>query len=157
MRLDPRFVPAMINLADLYRTLQRDAESEPLLRRAVAIEPKNAVAHHVLGLLLLRARQLDAAIPELREAAQLAPSNARYAYVYAIALHTAGQSAEALRVLRYDGQIHPADVDVLIALVTISRDTGDLAGAKGYAEQLLRVAPENPQARALYESLASPQ
>ncbi len=157
LRLDPSFVPAMVNLADLYRALQRDADGEPLLRRAVAIEPKNAVAHHALGLLLLRAQRLDQAILELREGAQLAPSNARYAYVYAIALHTAGQSAEALRVLRFDQQMHPADVDVLIALVTISRDSGDLAAAKDYAEQLLRVVPDDPQARALYQSLGPPQ
>jgi hypothetical protein len=53
--------------------------------------------------------------------------------------------------------MHPADVDVLIALVTISRDTGDLAAAKDYAEQLLRLAPDNPDARALYQSLGPPQ
>jgi Flp pilus assembly protein TadD len=157
LRLDPSFVPAMVNLADLYRALRRDAEGEPLLRQAVATEPQNAVAHHALGLLLLRRQQLDAAITELREAARLAPNNARHAYVYAIALHAAGQSAEALRVLRYDQQMHPADVDVLIALVTISRDTGDLAAAKDYAEQLLRLAPDNPDARALYQSLGPPQ
>jgi len=157
LRLDPSFVPAMVNLADLYRSQQRDADGEPLLRQAVAIEPKNAVAHHALGLLLLRARRLDQAILELREAAQFTPNNARYAYVYAIALHTAGQSAEALRVLRFDHQMHPPDIDVLIALVTISRDTGDLAAAKDYAEQLLRVAPDNPEARALYQSLGPAQ
>jgi Flp pilus assembly protein TadD len=157
LRLDPSFVPAMVNLADLYRAQQRDADGEPLLRQALAIEPKNAVVHHALGLFLLRARRLDQAILELQEAAQLVPNNARYAYVYAIALHTAGQSAEALRVLRFDHQMHPSDVDVLIALVTISRDTGDLAAAKDYVEQLLRLAPDNPEARALYQSLGSAQ
>ena len=157
LRLDPSFVPAMVNLADLYRALQRDADGEPLLRQAVAVEPGNPVARHALGLLLLRARRLEQAIPELRQAEQLAPNNGRYAYVYAIALHTAGQSAEALRVLRFDRQMHPADVDILTALVTISRDTGDLAAARDYAEQLLRVAPDSPEARALYQSLGPAQ
>ncbi len=157
LRLDPSFVPAMVNLADLYRALQRDADGEPLLRQAVAVEPENAVARHALGLLLVRMRRLDEAIPELRQAAQLVPNNARYAYVYAIALHTAGQSAEALRVLRFDQQMHPADVAILTALVTISRDTGDLAAARDYAEQLLRIAPDNPEARALYQSLGPAQ
>ena len=153
LRLDPSFVPAMINLADLYRVLRRDAEAEPLLRQAVATEPRNAAARQSLGLLLVRLQRNAEAIPELRQAAELEPTNARYAYVYAIALHGAGESAEALRILRFDQQMHPADVDVLIALVTISRDTGDLTAAKSYAGQLLRLAPDNPDARALAQSL----
>ncbi len=157
LRLDPAFVPALVNLADLYRALQRDADGEPLLRQAVAADPGNAVARHALGLLLLRKQLLSEAIPELRQAAQSAPNNARYAYVYAIALHTAGQSPEALRVLRAAHELRPADVDVLIALATISRDTGDLTAAKDYAAQLLSVAPNNPDAQALSQSLGPAQ
>ncbi len=153
LRLDSAFVPALVNLADLYRALQRDAEGEPLLRQAVAVDPGNAVARHALGLLLLRKQQLSEAIPELGQAVQSAPGNARYAYVYAIALHTAGQSPEAIRVLLAAHETRPADVDVLIALVTISRDTGDLAAAKDYAALLLRTAPNNPDGRALAQSL----
>ena len=59
LRLDPAFVPALVNLADLYRALQRDADGEPLLRQAVAIDPGNAVARHALGLLLLRTQRLE--------------------------------------------------------------------------------------------------
>jgi len=157
LRLDPAFVPALVNLADLYRAQQRDADGEPLLRQAVTIEPDSAVARHALGLLLLRMQRLDEAILELSQAAQSAPDNARYAYVYAIALHTAGQSAEALRVLRAAHEARPVDVDVLIALATISRDTGDLAAAKEYAGRLLRAAPNNPEARALSQSLGPAQ
>ncbi len=156
LRLDPAFVPALVNLADLYRAMQRDADGEPLLRQAVTIDPGNAVARHALGLLLLRMQRLNDAMPELAQAVQSAPGNTRYAYVYAIALHTAGQSPEALRVLRTAHETRPADADVLIALTTISRDTGDLAAAKDYAAQLLHAAPNNPDARALSQSLGSP-
>lgn len=153
LRLDPAFVPALVNLADLYRALQQDADGEPLLRQAVMIDPGNATARHALGLLLLRMQRLNDAMPELAQAVQSAPGNARYAYVYAIALHTAGQSSEGLRVLRTAHEARPADVDILIALTTISRDTGDLAAAKDYAAQLLRAAPNNPDAQALSQSL----
>ena len=98
-------------------------------------------------------QRLNDAMPELAQAVQSAPGNARYAYVYAIALHTAGQSSEGLGVLRTAHEARPADVDILIALTTISRDTGDLAAAKDYAAQLLRAAPNNPDAQALSQSL----
>ena len=157
LRLDPSFTPAMVNLADLYRAERRDSDGEPLLRQAVATDPKNAVAHHALGMLLVRAKRIDEAMPELRRAAELAPNDARYAYVYAIALNGSGQSAEALRILRFDHQLHPADIDVLTALATISRDTGDLLAARDFAEQLLRIAPNNPDAQALSQSLGPAQ
>ena len=35
LRLDPRFAPAMVNLADLYRSTSREAEAETLLRQAI--------------------------------------------------------------------------------------------------------------------------
>jgi len=45
LRLDPSFVPPWSTLP-ISTQQQRDADGEPLLRQAVAIEPKNAVAHH---------------------------------------------------------------------------------------------------------------
>ena len=51
----------------------------PLLRRAMQIEPGNAAVRHALGLLLVRQRKLPEALTLLREASTLAPENARYA------------------------------------------------------------------------------
>ena len=48
---------------------------------------------------------------------------------------------------------HPADLDVLNALITISRDAGDRAAALGYAEELVRLVPGSADARALRDSL----
>jgi Flp pilus assembly protein TadD len=153
LRLDSRFVPAMVNLADLYRLLQREPEGEQLLRQALLIEPDNGAAHHALGLLLVRRQGLAEALPLLRRAAELDASNGRYAYVYGIALNGAGNTAEALSVLRQAHAGQPANVDILVALATISRDAGDIAGARSYAEQFLRLAPNDPTARQLLDSL----
>jgi predicted CXXCH cytochrome family protein len=156
LRLDPQFVPAMLNLADLYRALGRDGEAETLLRQAVATAPDDAAAAHAFGLLKARQGKLEDALALLRNAATLAPDDARYAYVYAVALNTAGRSADALAVLSAANGRHPSDLDILTALATISRDAGDRPGATGYAEQLVRVAPGNAAARALLDSLRAP-
>src|SRR5208283_1523479 len=71
LRLDPKFVPAMANLADLYRELGKDREGAELLRAAIAIEPKNAAVKHSLGLLLARQHNYAEALPLLREATML--------------------------------------------------------------------------------------
>ena len=99
LRLDPRFVPAMVNLADLDRARGQDSGAD-LLRQAMAIEPDNADIRQALGLLLVRRHDYADALPLLRQASELAPDNARYAYVYAIALNSAGQSQQAIALLK---------------------------------------------------------
>ena len=44
--LDPRFIPAYVNLADLYRARGRDAEGERILRDGLKIAPNSAMLHH---------------------------------------------------------------------------------------------------------------
>ena len=44
-------------------------------------------------------------------------------------------------------------MQILVALATISRDVGDIAGARSYAEDLVRLAPNDPSARQLLDSL----
>ena len=95
------------------------------LRGAIAVSPRDAAAHHALGLALTRLKQPDAALAEFRRATELEPDRARYAYVYAVALHSGGRSGEAMTVLKETLKSHPGDRDILQALVSFSRTAGD--------------------------------
>src|ERR1019366_7944551 len=136
LRLDPKFVPAMANLADLDRERGMDEEGAELLRAAIAIEPDNAAIKHSLGLLLARHRNYTEALPLFREAAALAPDNARYAYVYAVALNSAGSTAEAKTLLERTYRQHPTDRNVLLGLIAFERDSGDVAAALTHAQDM---------------------
>ena len=46
LEVNPRFVPAAVNLADLYRATGRDVEGERVLRAAIERDPRSAPAHH---------------------------------------------------------------------------------------------------------------
>ena len=153
LRLDPKFVPAMANLADLYRGLGKDKKGAELLRTAIAIEPQNAAIRHSLGLLLVRQHKYKEALPLLREATVLAPDNARYAYVYAIALNSTGSAVEAMTLLERTHKRHPTDRNVLLTLITVERNRGDLAAALRHAQELDALEPSNPQIRALINNL----
>src|SRR4030095_2664548 len=98
--LAPWFVPAWVNLADLLRLRGKDDEGATALRKALAVDPRNAAVHHALGLLLVRQKRGSEALAELAQAAQLAPGTPDYAYTYAIGLHSAGRTEDALAVLR---------------------------------------------------------
>jgi predicted CXXCH cytochrome family protein len=153
LRLSPQYAPAAINLADLYRQLGRDGDGESVLRAAIATSPRDAGLHHALGLTLIRLKRPEHALGELQRAAELDPERARYAYVYAVALHSAGRGGEAMTILKELLVRHPTDRDTLLALIGFSRDSGDVAGALGYAERLAPLVPGDRSVAALIDNL----
>jgi Flp pilus assembly protein TadD len=153
LRLDPNFVPALVNLADLDRARGRDDEGAELLKKAMAIEPDNADVHYALGLNLVRKHDYPGALALLRRAHELMPDNARYAYVYAVALDSTGVAGQALVILEEAHQRHPGYRNILMALVSIARDKGDFAAALRHARELLTLDPGDAQLRALVAEL----
>jgi tetratricopeptide (TPR) repeat protein len=153
LRLQPSFIPAYINLADLYRQQGREDRVAQTLREALQVDSENAATHHALGLSLVRQQRLRDSVPELAKATQLRPDMARYAYVYGVALHEMGQVPQALQVLREAHQRHPGDRDILVALAEYARQAGDRQAAIAWARKLVALSPGDGQARRLLESL----
>ncbi len=153
LRLDPKFVPAMVNLADLYRQQHRDDEGERSLEKAIAVAPDAAEPIHALGLLKVRQKQYPEALSLLAKAAALAPDNAQYSYVYAVALNSTGHPDGAIAVLQQTHQRRPADLQVLNGLIAFERDKGNFPAAITYAEQLVQLAPDDANAKSILAEL----
>jgi Flp pilus assembly protein TadD len=124
-----------------------------VLRATLALAPDDAGLHHALGLVLVRLKRPDEALEELHRAIGLGPDQPRYAYVYAVALHSAGRGGDAMAALKENLARHPGDRDTLLALISFSRDAGDLSTALEYAEQLARIEPTNSELATLVETL----
>jgi tetratricopeptide (TPR) repeat protein len=153
LRLDPKFVPAMVNLADLYRQQQRDDEGQKWLEKAIGVAPNAAEPIHALGLLKVRQKQYPEALSLLAKAAALQPDNPRYSYVYAVALNSTGHTDGAIAVLQQAHQRRPADRQTLEALIGFERDKGNLPSAITYAQQLVQLSPGDPDAKAMLTEL----
>jgi Tfp pilus assembly protein PilF len=134
--LDPFFIPAYVNLADLYRAQNRDGDGERVLRDGLKVAPKNAVLHHALGLALVRMKRPDAALAEFEQATILEPANARFSYVYAVALHSSSKVDAAITRLEKTLRAHPNNRDILEALASFHQARGDSAAASRYAGRL---------------------
>ncbi len=140
------FLPAYINLADLYRQAGRDRDGESLLLDALERAPDSADVHHALGLHRVRAQRTEEALASLEHAARLAPENVRYVYVYAVALDSVGRIDEALRELRNGLNHAPEDPTLLQTLISLSVKAGRGDDARRYIERL-RAVTASPHAR----------
>ena len=150
---DPQHVPTLLNLADLYRVLERDNEARTVLGTAIASAPAQAAPHHALRLLETRAGNREVALRHLERAAALETEGIRYRYVYAIALYDTGDARAALKVLRSLLDAAPGNPDVLLALVNYSRNADRIEDARRYANELRKLFPDDPAIRHLYDSL----
>jgi predicted CXXCH cytochrome family protein len=157
LSLDPSFAPAAVNLADLYREQNRDGEGERVLKDALGRSPNDASLDHALGLLMVRQKRSADGLDLLRAAARSEPGNARYVYVYAIALNDVGQTKAAIETLEKSVKTHHYDRDSLAALVNFLEQSGDLAEAVTYAQQLDALEPNNPQVRQMLKELKEHQ
>jgi tetratricopeptide (TPR) repeat protein len=76
LRISPQHAPAMMELARLDLDDGQLEDAMSLAKRATDLEPKNPVAHHVLGLALFAGSQIQESASELEAARQLAPDSA---------------------------------------------------------------------------------
>jgi Flp pilus assembly protein TadD len=153
LRLDPSFVPAMLNLADLYRIQNRDDLGDPWLEKAIMVAPDAAEPVHALGLLKARQKRYQEALPLLTKAAAMQPENARYNYVYAVALHSSGEVDKSIAVIAQAHKKHPADREILVALIAFERDEGQYQSAIIHTKELIQLTPGDPEANALLAEL----
>jgi tetratricopeptide (TPR) repeat protein len=122
IRLDRFSIPGYVNLADLCRAFDRDADGERVLREGLAVAPQSGVLHYALGLALVRLKRSDAALAELQRANVLEPDNRHFAYAYGVALHSAGKVDAAKATLTKALARHPDDDAVRAALASFSKD-----------------------------------
>jgi tetratricopeptide (TPR) repeat protein len=153
IELDPTFVAAYANLADLHRIRGAETDAEAVLRQGAARNPRSAALQFALGLNLVRQKRQADGLKALAEASRLAPDDAHFAYVYSVALKDSGKTGEALKVLSAANKRHPYDRDLLTGLAYFSAQDGRDAAALAYAQTLHDLDPENPRYAQLLQQL----
>jgi predicted CXXCH cytochrome family protein len=147
LEIEPGYVPALINLADLYRAIGSDGESDALLRKALDIAPDSADANHAYALFLVRSGKQDEALEFFASAIRQENTNPRHIYVYAVALDSAGKTEAAIRVIDQASRRWSNNIDLYFLQVTYMEKTGNTDDIHRYLSTLAAGAPENPQVR----------
>jgi predicted CXXCH cytochrome family protein len=150
---DPYFAPAYVNLADLARRGDREAEAQALLESALLLLPEAASLHFSLGLSYVRSRRLDTAVAALTRAVELAPETPQYAYTLGVALRSTTAPEHGIEVLRETHERFPGHAETLVALATMLRDEGRIDDATAYARKLVTASGGDATALRLIREL----
>jgi len=151
--LQPGFIPAYVNFAQMLSQRGRETEATDLLQKGLAQVPDSADLYHALGLSWVRRKQTSKAVHFLARAAELDTGNRRYQYVYAVALQSVERTAEAIDVLQKTLEKHPSDTQLLYTLVSFNQQAGNKKQALSYARKLQFLHPGNAQIEALVKNL----
>jgi Tfp pilus assembly protein PilF len=149
--LEPRFVPAYTQLAEVYRTTGQEAQADSILRAGLQQVPASADLHYQLGLALIRQQRISDALPHLKAAAASGVSH--YAYVYGVALFEAGQPTVAIAELQQAVAAAPDDQELLYGLASIAAASGNRAVALPPARRLAALNPDNKEIERLVSQL----
>lgn len=114
--LSPAYLPALINLSDVYRAQNRDDLGEVVLNDALALYPESGDVNYALGILYVRTNRIQQAISLFDSARSFAADNPQYVYIYAVALAEMGRIEEAISVLEAAQQDFPNDVQIREAI-----------------------------------------
>jgi tetratricopeptide (TPR) repeat protein len=149
--LEPQFVPAYTQLAEVYRTTGQEAQADSILRAGLQQVPASADLQYQLGLALIRQQRIGDALPHLKTAAASGVSH--YLYVYGVALYEAGQPAASIAELQKGVIAAPDDQELLYGLASIAAAAGNRAVALPPARRLLALNPDNKEIERLVSQL----
>ncbi len=141
LEMDPTFLPAYMNLANLLNQQGRNAEAEMVFRDLVARAPEEGEAHYSLGLLMAEMEQLERARDSLARAVRLLPNRLRVRYNYALTLQHLGLRTEALAALQEAHELSPQETDIVYALAIFNMQEQRWDQALFFARKLQDLAP----------------
>jgi adenylate cyclase len=158
LKLDPNYAPALAALAQTllllndgisgFGDIPRDqvgSMAQPLLDRALALDPKLAEVHAVQGLMFNYQRDSARAEAAIATALALNPNLPDALHWQAGRLEDSGRLRESLAMRQRLDAIDPLNVANLWGLGGRLRDCGKLAEAQAVTARLLRAFPVNPQ------------
>lgn len=100
INIDPYFDASYINLADIYRQLNKPEQEKITYTQGLKNLPQSDLLHYSYGMHNVRNKKLTLAIKSFVKAMKLQPNNSQYIYIYLLALDSNNQTKKALAQLK---------------------------------------------------------
>ena len=151
--MDPTFIQARFNLANLHNKLGENSSALKVLRDGIQIAPKQGELYYSLGLLLAEDQQLEASAKELKQAVALLTDRPRVFYNYGLILQNLNRRKEAASTLRQAYVLDSKNPDIVYALVIFYAQQKEWRQALPYAQELVSLLPSRPEPKKLLSDI----
>ena len=145
--IDKSFAPAYIALASSYLADGKDNIAEFIARRGLDRTKDQAPLINILGIVALRAKQIEAALQHfdlvLEINPRFVPALVNRAIISTHSLEYAAAEQDLMAALRVD----PYHIDSLVALGVVQKKQGNISAAKAALSKAVDLAPDDPHAR----------
>lgn len=135
-------MPDLAAALDHHRAGRLDA-AEAIYRGILGGEPRNADAHHLLGMLVWQRGDAEGAMAGIRKAIALAPAVAPFHYNLGLVLEAAGRPDEAVRAFAEAVRLKPDFIEARRRLGCALLATGEMDGAVRAFEEVLKHRPDD--------------
>lgn len=133
---------AMANLGANYLEIGNSREAMRLLKKALAMDPKQEVVHHNYAGALMLAGDLDGAVREYRRAVELVPENATYRNSLGFALIRKGDASGAEAEFHAAIALKPDDAEAHLGLANSLLMQGRKREAESERKTANRLGPD---------------
>lgn len=140
---EPYYIPASVNLADLYRALQQESDAGRVLQNAMQRVPNNADLMMSYALWLVRSGNINAAVAQLKTATQHT-QDPHIFYLYAVALNQIGKTGEAFSVLDKAAAMPIYNRNVQLTRFNLALDSKQYERAEKYLQAWQLLDPQDP-------------
>lgn len=138
--------PQMQEAVELHR-LQRLRDAEMAYRAIIQRQPRNADAHHLLGVLLQQAGHPEQAIPYIERAIAILPGSAQFHSSLGRAHYALSHSEQALAPLRRATELEPRAAATWCDLGAVLQARGEIDEAEKYFRRALVLEPGHVMSR----------
>ena len=147
LKIEPSYVPALLNLADLHRARGEADKAVILLQDAVKFAPDAGATNYSYALALVRQQQTKVALDYFEAAYRAPDSQPGYAYTYAIALDAESRTHAAVQVLREAGLSWAPQYELLKLEILYLQKTKRFDEVSMPLSALVKIAPRAPEVR----------
>ncbi|MCP8899579.1 tetratricopeptide repeat protein [Gilvimarinus xylanilyticus] len=157
IEIEPIFMPAYVNLADLYRIRQDEAQVQKVLEQALAINAEAPAVHYALAMSYIRRGDKPSALPALKAAASGPEASANFVYTYGLLLQDRGRIPDAIVQLQKAYELEPGNPDMSYTLSQLYASNNQYDRALFYAQKLNALVPGNQQIQQMVRQLQQQQ
>ncbi|WP_349253599.1 tetratricopeptide repeat protein [Photobacterium galatheae] len=151
--VEPIFIPAYVNLADVYRVKGDETKARAVLDQALKIHPNEPSVLYAKAMSWVRSGEKAKASPFLKGAVEYSEGNVDYLYTYGLLLQALGHTRQAVGYMHQAMKIAPQNPEIYYTVVQSYLQLKDFEHALFYAQQLALLVPGNAQIQQLIQQI----